>query len=50
VKNNRAGSTRQMGRFETEILSTKGNLLALLNLLGKWIAQVHIGYNPEGQL
>ena len=36
-----AGSTSEMGRFETEILSTKSNLVALMNLSGKWIDQVH---------
>jgi len=36
-----AASTREVGRFETEILSTKGNLTALMNLSGRWIDQVH---------
>jgi hypothetical protein len=30
-----------MGRFETEMLSTKSNLLVLMKLSGKWIDQVH---------
>lgn len=30
-----------MGRFEAEILSTKSNLVALMNLLGRWIDRVH---------
>ena len=30
-----------MGRFETEILGTKHNLTALMNLSGQWIDQVH---------
>jgi hypothetical protein len=41
VKDNQAGSTSEMGRFETEMLSTKGNLVALMNLSGRWIDQVH---------
>ena len=34
-------STSEIGRFETEILSTKENLLALMNLSGQWIDTVH---------
>lgn len=41
VKDNQAGSTSEMARFETEMLSTKGNLVALMNLSGRWIDQVH---------
>jgi len=37
----RAASTSEVGRFETEILSTKENLTALMNLSGQWIDQVH---------
>jgi hypothetical protein len=36
-----AASTSEVGRFETEILSTKENLTALMNLSGQWIDQVH---------
>ena len=34
-------STSQMGRFETELLSTNDNLVALTNLSGVWIDAVH---------
>jgi hypothetical protein len=34
-------STSQMGRFETELLSTNDNLVALANLSGVWIDAVH---------
>jgi hypothetical protein len=36
-----AASTSEVGRFETEILSTKSNLTALVDLSGKWIDRVH---------
>jgi hypothetical protein len=36
-----AASTSEVGRFETEILSTKENLTALMNLSGQWIDTVH---------
>ena len=36
-----AASTSEVGRFETEILSTKENLTALMNLSGQWIDKVH---------
>ena len=36
-----AASTSEVGRFETEILSTKNNLTALMNLSGRWIDTVH---------
>jgi Transposase DDE domain group 1 len=36
-----AASMSEMGRCETEILSTKSNLVALMNLSGRWIDQVH---------
>ena len=36
-----AASNSEVGRFETEILSTKHNLMALMNLSGQWIDQVH---------
>ena len=34
-------STSQMGRFETELLSTNNNLAALADLSGAWIDAVH---------
>lgn len=34
-------STSQMGRFETELLSTDANLAALADLSGAWIDKVH---------
>jgi hypothetical protein len=34
MQDNQAGSTNEMGHFETEILSTKGELVALMNLSG----------------
>ena len=36
-----AASSSEVGRFETETLSTKGNLTALMNLSGRWIDTVH---------
>lgn len=36
-----AASTSEVGRFETEMLSTKNNLTALMNLSGRWIDTVH---------
>jgi len=36
-----AASTSQMGRFETEVLTSKGNLAALADLSGEWIDTVH---------
>ena len=36
-----AASTSEVGRFETETLSTKSNLTALMNLSGRWIDTVH---------
>jgi hypothetical protein len=36
-----AASTSEVGRFETETLSTKSNLTALMDLSGHWIDQVH---------
>ncbi len=37
-----AASTSEVGRFETEILSTKRNLTALMKLSGRWIDQVQL--------
>jgi hypothetical protein len=36
-----AASMSEMGRFETEILSTKPNLKALMDLSGSWIDKAH---------
>jgi hypothetical protein len=36
-----AASTSEVGRFETEMLSTKSNLTALMDLSGQWIDKVH---------
>jgi len=36
-----AASTSEVGRFETEILSTKDNLRKLMDLPGQWIDKVH---------
>ncbi len=36
-----AASTSGVGRFETETLSTKSNLTALMDLSGEWIDKVH---------
>ncbi|MBM4002867.1 MAG: IS1380 family transposase, partial [Planctomycetes bacterium] len=36
-----AASTSEVGRFETDILSTKENLTALMNASGRWIDNVH---------
>ena len=41
AKDNQAASTSQVGRFETEVLTTPNNLAALTNLSGHWIDQVH---------
>jgi hypothetical protein len=36
-----AASTSQMGRFETQVLTSQDNLIALSDLSGKWIDLVH---------
>ena len=36
-----AASTSGVGRFETEILSNRGNLTALMKVSGQWIDKVH---------
>jgi hypothetical protein len=41
AKEKEAASTSEMGRFETEMLSSKENLTALMNLSGTWIDSVH---------
>jgi len=43
----RAASTSQMGRFETEWLSTEENLAVLINLSGIWIDRVHDRKTPK---
>ena len=40
AKDRQAASTSQMGRFETEILTAKRNLKALMDLPGTWIDRV----------
>jgi DDE family transposase len=42
-----AASTSEVGRFETETLSTKSNLTALMDLSGQWIDQVHQRQPPK---
>jgi hypothetical protein len=41
AKDNKAASTSEMARFETETLSTKDNLKFLMDLAGRWIDQAH---------
>ena len=41
AKDNKAASTSEMARFETETLSTKDNLKFLMDLPGRWIDQTH---------
>jgi hypothetical protein len=41
-----AASSSQMGRFETEVLATEGNLAALADLSGQWIDNVHDRHPP----
>ncbi len=41
VSDKRAASASEVGRFETETLSSKRNLTALLKLSGRWIDTVH---------
>ena len=43
-----AASTSEMGRFETEWLSTEANLAALAALSGTWIDRVHGRRPPDG--
>ena len=42
-----AASASEVGRFETETLSTKANLTALMNLSGQWIDKVHQRQPPK---
>ena len=41
LSDQRAASASEVGRFETETLSTKSNLTALMKLSGRWIDTVH---------
>jgi hypothetical protein len=43
-----AASTSEMGRFETEWLSSEANLATLADLSGAWIDRVH-GRRPPGR-
>ena len=42
-----AASSSEIGRFETEILSTKSNLKKLIDLSGNWIDRVHQRQPPK---
>ena len=42
-----AASSSEIGRFETEILSTKSNLKKLIDLPGNWIDRVHQRQPPK---
>ena len=41
-----AAPTRQMGRFETEVLATEANVEALTSMNGVWIDKVHDRHPP----
>ena len=41
AKEKEGASTSEMSRFETEMLSSRANLTALMNLSGTWIDSVH---------
>ena len=43
-----AASTSEMGRLESEWLTTDANLTALANLSGRWIDRVHERRPPDG--
>ncbi len=43
----KAASTRQMGRFETKVLATSDNRIALADLSGQWIDRVHAATPPK---
>jgi hypothetical protein len=47
AKDHQAASTSQMGRFETEILTSRRNRKALMNLPGQWIDRVRQGRNLD---
>jgi len=42
-----AASSSEVGRFETETLSTKRNLAVLMNLSDQWIDAVHRRKPPK---
>ena len=42
-----AASTSEVGRFETEMLSTRSHLTALMDLSGEWIDKVHRRKPPK---
>ena len=46
-QNQQAASTSEIGRFETEILSTSSNLKKLIDLSGNWIDRVHQRKPPK---
>jgi hypothetical protein len=41
ARDHAAASTSEIGRFETETLTTRENLNRLRNLSGQWIARAH---------
>jgi hypothetical protein len=41
AKDHAAASTSEIGRFETEALTTRENLSRLMDLSGKWIGRTH---------
>ena len=41
AKDKKAASTSEIGRFETDTLTTRENLNRLMNLSGQWIARAH---------
>ena len=43
----KAASASQMGRFETEVLATADNRVALADLAGQWIDRVHAAAPPK---
>ena len=43
----KAASASQMGRFETEVLATADNRVALADLAGQWIDRVHAFAPPK---
>lgn len=42
-----AASSRQMGRFETEVLATADNRVALADLSGQWIDRIHAAVSTK---
>jgi hypothetical protein len=49
ARDRQAASTSQMGRFETEVLTNRKNLKALMNLPGMWIDRVQ-EQQPSAQI